>query len=109
MRALRSHLASAAGLALVCDLALACGRYGPPVRPVAAEDAHADSERFEGPLDENYAASRDEAVPYILEGLINEEPPLKDSAGSESDEPGKPDEENATEKNPDGEGNSPRE
>ena len=90
----RSAVACAAGIALLTQLALACGRYGPPVRPVPAADPQADSERFDGPDDAYNAESRADAVPYLLEGLIDEQPPAEEESAAE--DPG--------EKDPDGEG-----
>ena len=83
----RCAIPRAAGIALLTQLALACGRYGPPVRPVPAADPQADSERFEGPDDAYHAESRAETVPYMLEGLIDEEPTdAEDPAADAPDE-----------------------
>ena len=74
------------GAAALVGLALACGRYGPPVRSVSAADPQADAERFDGPLDEERATSRAEAVPYLLDGLLDEPEPLRDEGIDESGE-----------------------
>ena len=71
------HLAviCATSLALV-GLTLACGRYGPPVRPVPSGSASGDSGTFDNTPDAR-GKRPEEAVPYILQGLL----PGSDSEG----------------------------
>lgn len=58
----------------VAAWALACGRYGPPIRAVSsvssdsASGASGTSETFARPPDTRHGRS-EEAVPYMLEGL----------------------------------------
>ena len=70
MGARRGVVVCATSLALA-GLALACGRYGPPVRPVASGSASRDSETFDNTPDAR-GQWPDEAVPYILQGLATE-------------------------------------
>ncbi len=55
----------------VAAWALACGRYGPPIRAVSSvssDSASGTSETFARPPDTRHGRS-EEAVPYMLEGL----------------------------------------
>lgn len=64
-------------------LAQACGRYGPPVRALPSHPTAADRE----PVDN----TRDEVVPYVLEGLREPETePEADPATPEDDRNTKP-------------------
>lgn len=71
-------------LAVLCAIslalapcALACGRYGPPVRAVSSGSTGQDPGAFETTM-EPRRESR-EAVPYMLEGLVSEPGSTSDS------------------------------
>jgi hypothetical protein len=63
-----------------------CGRYGPPARPVAAgrpaaSEANLEPER--GVFGNDYRD--DEPVPYILEGMVEDEPDLETDLETDSE------------------------
>jgi hypothetical protein len=66
-----------------------CGRYGPPIRPVAAGTpaaTRADSQQEPSPPQDDYLDNG--PVPYMLEGLVGEETdlePAPDPAEAETD------------------------